>query len=204
MKAPKNRHPHYKEIIEYWASLPEPKPSLKDFAVLCENQGWKINTNLLKQWRFQGIIPGELTLTPGRGSTKKLGTASVVAGIIRKAKNDAGLAAKDNSTFSKTMVREVCAKTMRCAEAFVDRITTEVVNVKVDNAADLAILAGVGMQVMGQASQITEALKLLMVTEAIEDDKETNKPDSGPISLDARRSQLASRLGVAKKGDGAG
>lgn len=183
----KKRNSYQKEIIELWHSLDD-KPGIADFRALCLEKGFAVSYGVLRQWRHKGYLPGDLV-----GKPRKMGANSQFAGILRRAQGDVREAARESSAFSKTMIREVVAKTMRCADAFVTRVTEEAVKVKIDGPSDLAIVAGVAMQVMGKAAEVSESLQLLIVTEK---NIEAEEKDAGPINLDERRKKLAKNLGV--------
>jgi hypothetical protein len=189
MSGQKKRNQFFAEIVAFWQTL-DTKPRLVDFAAQCRDRGWDVSVNVLKQWRMSGYLPGDLN-GPGR----RLGTAPIVAAIMRKAEGDAKEAAKESGTFSKTMVREICAKTLRCADVFLTRVIEEATTVQVKDANELAVLSNVAMQVMGKAAEVAEALQLLMVTEK---NTEAERSDAGPVSLDERRAALGKRLGIER------
>ena len=188
MPGQKKRNRFFNEIVAYWHTL-DAKPRLVDFGAVCRDKGWDVSTNVLKQWRLAGYLPGELDAGPG----KRKRTAPMVAALLRKAEGDVREAEKLSGTFSRTMVREVCAKTLRCADVFLTRVIEEAATVQVKDANELSVLANVAMQVMGKATEVAEALQLLMVTEK---NTEAEKADNGPISLDDRRAKLGQRLGL--------
>ena len=158
--------PHKRDIIELWHAIDGAKPGYAKFQALCEDKGWSVAINVLKQWRMRGMLPGEMETKSRNPKAQVRSVGSIANEVIYKANRDAKRAEKDDLIYSKEMLREVAAKTMRCAEAFVMRLTQEAIAIKIETPADLAIVANLAMTVMSKAAEVTETMSLLVKSES--------------------------------------
>lgn len=185
--SPKNVNPHRAEIIALWHEFTTPKPTLSNFKAMCAEKGWTISYPSLQQWRARGMLPGESIGNRRNGSFLKLG--SEVAGIAFRAQQDAKAAKEADTLYSKDMLRAIVAKSLRCTEAFVDRITSEALKLPITDMKELAIASSVAMDVMNHAVKVTQELQLLILSDAV-----AETTTATLVDLDGRREAMAKRL----------
>jgi hypothetical protein len=187
MQKPRYRNPHQREIIDFWHSLPTPKPGFPAFALLCKDKGWSVNAVTLRQWRSKGYLPGDMN-SPNSRKAADLPLSAKVNEIKVKALRDAEKAAAKQQIYSHDAVRTVAAKMLRSGEAMVERLITETAEVKITGINDLNVLANMTMEVFKTVGDVTKELQLLVGTElALRDVR------ADPVGLDEEVAEAVRR-----------
>ncbi len=161
-------NPERETVIEIWLGLPEPKPSMTKFCELLAGQGIKVPYDTIRKWFARGVLPREAKpIHIPRGAVKLPdGTTpaqvdKIVRGIIDKAKTDADIAARIETTFTRAKIIEIMGRTLTMSEAMIRKMSDSIDHLQVKNVTQAAVLVATIDRVLERVAKISEELRLL-------------------------------------------